>query len=79
MNENEIIEHFSVNKEDIIFSDLIQNNIKIEYEIKDEEFKQVYMINSDDDNNSTRNITNNDKKSKNNQEEEKKKKIMMLI
>ena len=70
MNENEIIEHFSVNKEDIIFSDLIQNNIKIEYEIKDEEFKQVYMIKTDDDNNSTRNITNNDKKSKNNQEEE---------
>ena len=75
MNENEIIEHFSVNKEDIIFSDLIQNNIKIEYEIKDEEFKQVYMIKTDDDNNSTRNITNNDKKSKNNQEEEEEEEI----
>ena len=60
------MKHYSLKNED---SDFI-NNIKIDYDIKIEEFKQVYMIKNDDANNSTSNISNNDQKSKNNQEEE---------
>ena len=71
MNENNDCKNFGLNIEDSNFDkNFIPNHNKIDYEITNEEFKQVYMNKTENDNNSTRNITNNDKKSKNNQKEE---------